>query len=68
MRKIMSRLVLGLGIAVAPWTMIGCAEEKPADKPAETAPPATTTPPGETKPAEGAPAPAPAPAPAEAPK
>ena len=68
MRKILNRVVLGLGIAAAPLMMIGCAEEKPAEttKPAEAAPPATTPPPGETKPAEGGAAPAPAPA--EAPK
>jgi hypothetical protein len=71
MSKILSRLVFGLGIALAPLTMIGCAEEKPAEpaKPAETTP-ATPPPGGETpKPAEGGAAtPTPPPAPAEAPK
>jgi hypothetical protein len=71
MSKILRRLVLGLGIAVTPLTMIGCAEEKPAEapKPAET--PATPTPPpgGEAaKPAEGGATTTPPPAPPEAPK
>jgi chitinase len=74
MRKILSRLVLGLGILGAPLTFVGCTEEKPAEAPKAPEPtPAPTPPPagGEAPKTDGGAAPAPAPAPApggEAPK